>query len=313
MVTITGGGVFTRQNISDINTNFQSAMSGNPTGQVLWVRPQNGGVDTNPGTYAQPLATMAGCAKYLKSGLVIYVEGVLREQTTLPIVSNVKVVGLQTVPCQATTSGAPNGGSATWLSPLSGISNTTALATVQGQGWTFENIYFNNAATAAGCVKLLRSGAGDPPTDPDASHAAFINCRFTGANLGIEDSGGCGFVHISGCEFFNFSGSGDTAIKNTSTSVAAPLRWVIERSAFWGNVNHIVAAANQWTVTNNTFAAATTTNINFTGGTAPNFVQQNTFAIAAADFDPAGGVTGVTGDAWSNYLTDAVETGLPAN
>lgn len=37
------------------------------------------------------------------------------------------------------------------------------------------------------------------------------------------------------------------------------------------------------------------------------------FTIAAADFDPAGGVTGVTGDVWSNTLTDTIETGLPAN
>jgi hypothetical protein len=25
------------------------------------------------------------------------------------------------------------------------------------------------------------------PTQADASHAAFINCRFTGANLGIDE------------------------------------------------------------------------------------------------------------------------------
>ncbi len=312
MRTITGGGVFTRQNIDDLNANFAEASSsgsGASTPLSIWVRPQAGN-DNNPGTYALPLATMSGASRYITSGLTIYVEGVIFEQVTFPIVNNVTVVGVSVVPRQATTSGTPNGGGATWLSP-SGLSNSLALATVQGQGWTFENILFNNSATSAGCIKL--SVVGDPPAQADASHCAFINCRFTGANLGIEDAGGAAFTYINGCEFFNFSGSGDVAIKNTSTSVRLPLRWVILNSAFWGNQNNIVSPASNWTVKYNTFNTATTANINFTGGAAPNFVQQNAFAIAAADFDPAGGVTGVTGDAWSNYLTDAVETGLPAN
>lgn len=309
MKTITGGGAFTRQNIADLNSNFQELQGGNPTGLSVWVRPQFGN-NNNPGTYDQPLATISGAAKYMVPGLTIYLEGVLFENVTLPIVNNVSIVGISTVPRQATTSGVPNGGGATWMSPSS-VTNTLALATVQGQGWTFANILFNNAATTAGCVKL--SVVGDPPTQADASQCAFLNCRFTGTNLGIDDAGGAAFTLIDGCEFFNFSGTGDTAIKNTSTAVRLPLRWVIQNSAFWGNVNHIVSPASGWTIKGCTFKAATTTNIDFTGGAAPNFVQQNAFGIAAADFDPAGGVTGVSGDAWSNYLTDAVETGLPAN
>lgn len=309
LTTITGGGAFTAKNIADINSNFQ-AVSTPPTGLSVWVRPQNGGLDTNPGTYDKPLATMAGTARFITPGLTIYVQGVLFEQVTLPIVNDVSVVGVAVIPRQATTSGAPNGGSATWLSPT-GLSNSAALATVQGQGWSFQNIYFNNSATGAGCIKL--SCVGDPPTQADASHCSFLNCRFTGANLGIDDAGGSAFTYINGCEFFNFSGAGDMAIKGTSTSLRAPLQWRILNSAFWGNANHITAAANGWVIKGCTFTAATTVNIDFTGGTAPNFVQQNAFAIAAADFDPAGGVTGVSGDAWSNYLTDAVETGLPAN
>lgn len=313
MYTITGGGSFTRTNIDQINSNF-SELSGSASGAVtpnsIWVRPQNGGNDNNTGTYTSPLATMAGAARFITPGLTIYVEGVLFEQTTLPIVNNVSVIGVGTVPRQATTSGVPNGGGATWLSPT-GLSNTKALATVQGQGWTFQNIYFNNSATTAGCVKL--SCVGDPPASADASQCAFINCIFTGTNLGIDDAGGSWMTRILGCTFFGFAGSGDTAIKSTSTALRAPAHWQILDCTFFGNINHIVAPASGWLIKGCNFAAATTTNIDFTGGTAPNFVQQNVFGIAAADFDPAGGVTGVTGDAWSNYLTDTVETGLPAN
>ncbi|HEX7936764.1 MAG TPA: hypothetical protein VF573_27335 [Paraburkholderia sp.] len=306
MQTITGGGVFTRQNINDINDNFAELQTVD-----VWVRPQYGNNNTADGSWDKPYATMAGVSKLLKPGLVIGLDGVLLEEFAAPVgVNNVTIIGNQVTPRQATTSGIANGGGATWLSPSGG---TGSLVTLRAQGWSFINVYFNCSATAGACVKLSRSGTGDPPTDPDGSHAAFVNCRFTGANYGIEDAGGCGFVQIDQCEFFNFSGTGDTAIKNSSTAIAAPLRWVITNTTFWGNANHIVSPASRWTIKGCVFQAATTVNINFTGGVAPNFVQQNAFGIAAADFDPAGGVTGVTGDAWSNYLTDAIETGLPAN
>jgi hypothetical protein len=304
MQSVPDTGTFTRRNQEIINDNFAQL-----TQPDIWVRPQYG-KDTNAGTYAAPLATMAGAARFLRPGIVIGLQGVLFEQYTGPIVGDVTIRGMANTPRQATTSGVPNGGGATWLSPT-GLSNSLALCLVQGQGWRFENIYFNNSATSAACVKLSR--AGDPPLAADASHASFFNCRMTGAAFGIEDVGGCGFVTIDGCEFFNFSGAGDHAIKNTSTAQALPLDWLIQNSKFWGNANHIVAPASGWRVLRNQIAAATTVNINFTGGTAPNFVQQNAFSIAAADFDPAGGVTGVTGDVWSNYLTDTIETGLPAN
>lgn len=308
LTTIQGTGAFDASVASLINGNF-AAVDLSPD---YWVRPQASG-PVQDGSYAKPFGSMSLAQSVMAPGVVIGLEGVLREYFTAPLgVNNVTIVGVAVVPRQSTTSGVPNGGGATWLSPTT-VVNASDLCVVRGQGWTFQNIYFNNAGTSSADVLLSRSGTGDPPLDPDGSHAAFINCRFTGTALGLEDEGGSGFVHVDQCEFFNFSGAGDCAIKNTSTAIALPLRWVITNSAFWGNANHIIAAASGWTIKGCTFKAATTTNIDFTGGAAPNFVQQNAFGIAAADFDPAGGVTGVSGDAWSNYLTDAVETGLPAN
>ena len=312
MYTITGGGAFTTKNISDINSNFSElsgAGSGASTPLSIWVRPQYGN-DSNPGTYARPLATMGGASQYITPGLTIFVEGVLFEQVTFPIVNNVSVIGVSVVPRQATTSGVPNGGGATWLSPSS-LSNTTALATVQGQGWSFQNILFNNSATTAGCVKL--SCVGDPPTSADASQCSFINCHFTGANLGIDDAGGSYYTTIVGCQFYNFAGTGDMAIKSTSASLRTPSHWVIQNCRFWGNVNHITIPASAFLITGCHFTPATTVAIDFTGGVGTNAVVGNYFNIAADDFDPAGGVTGVTGDVWSNTLTNAIETGLPAN
>lgn len=311
LATITGGGSFTFRNITDINANFAALETID-----VWVRPQYGNNNGNGlgkyplGSYNNAYATMSGVASILRPGLVIGLEGVLRENYAPPIVNNVTIIGVSDVPRQATTSGVPNGGGATWLS-LATVANTSALVTVQGQGWTFANILFNNAATTAGCVKL--SCVGDPPLQADASQCAFVNCSFTGTNLGIDDAGGSYNTLIDGCEFFEFQGTGDVAIKSTSTALRLPRKWRILNSRFFANVNHIVAPAWLWEIKGCVFEAATTVNIDFTGGTAPNFVQQNAFAIAAANFDPAGGVTGVSGDAWSNYLTDAVETGLPAN
>ncbi len=311
MQVITGGGSFTAGNISAINNNFAELQSIN-----VWVRPQAGnnlGNSSNIplGSYDNPYATMGGLAGIMRPGLVVGFEGVLFEQVTFPIVNNVTIIGVQAVPRQATTSNVPNGGGATWMSPLSGISNTTALATVQGQAWTFRNVFFNNAATTAGCVKL--SCVGDPPLAADASQCSFINCTFTGTNLGIDDAGGSFDTLVDGCKFFGFAGSGDVAIKSTSVALRSPHQWRILNSRFYANVNHIIMPMRLCQISGCMFEAATTTNIDFTGGTAPNFVQRNSFAIAAADFDPAGGVTGVSGDAWSNNLIDAIETGLPAN
>ena len=72
-------------------------------------------------------------------------------------------------------------------------------------------------------------------------------------------------------------------------------------------------SGNSMLIADNRIAKITTALINLSVGTGYNAVIRNTFDIAAADFDPAGGVTGKAGDVWSNYLTDAIETGLPAN
>ena len=310
--TISGGGSFTRQNISQINSNFDALNTVD-----LWVRPQYGnnlgnGSTAPLGSYDNPLATMAGCARYLKPGLVIGLLGVLLEEYVAPLgVNDVTIIGMANLPRQATTSGVPNGGGATWLSPSGG---TGALITIRAQGWRLQNIYFNCSATANPCVYILTDGAGDPPVDSDGAHLVIDNCILTGTDDGVHVSGGTNFVRIQNSTLFGFSGSGDVAISyETGAGIGTLLDWRIENCKFFNNASNIVMPFSHATIKNNVIENGSAANINLTGGTAPNFVQQNVFNIAAADFDPAGGTTGVTGDAWSNYLTDAVETGLPAN
>lgn len=308
MRVITGGGAFTNKNITDINANFSEV-----AGSIdYWVRPQVGSDSGADGTYDNAFRSMTGLygAGLMVTGVTIGLEGVLLEEFTTPLgVHNVTIVGDQVTPRQATTSGVPNGGGATWLSPSSGTSH---LLTVQGQGWTVANIYFNNSATAAACINLLVTG--DPNTAADAAHFLADNCIFTGSDDGILATGGTNFCNFTNCTFFGFSGSGDRAV-NTATGlgVGTLLGWKFTNCTFRSNASHIVAGFSHAQIRNSVFDTASATVINLTGGTAPNFVVGNYFNIAAADFDPAGGVTGVTGDVWSNTLTDTIETGLPAN
>lgn len=312
MQLITGGGAFSRANINQINANFAEVASPD-----VWVRPQNGNNNNNGLTYATARATLAGCANLLRPGLVIGLEGVLLEEYTTPLgVNDVTIVGMGgSIPRQATTSGIPNGGGATWLSPAT-VTNTAALIRVQGQGWTLKNIYFNSSATSNGCIQPYTTG--DPPAAADGAHLLIQNCILTGAAFGVYASGGTNYVRIYDSVLFGFSGSGDAAIaQTTGAGIGTLLNWEVLGCSFFGNATNIIVPPNKWIIgrrgRGNVFQAGTAAQINLTGGTAPNFVVDNVFNITAADFDPAGGVTGVTGDVWSNTLSDAIETGLPAN
>lgn len=307
LATITGGGVFSAKNISDINNNFATIQDVD-----VWVRPQYGNNNTATGSWDKPYATMAGVSSLLEPGLVIGLDGVLFEEFTCPLgVNNVTIIGNQNTPRQATTSGVANGGGATWLSPSGG---TGALIKIRAQGWTLKNIYFNNSATANPCIYILTDGAGDPPTDADGSHLLVDNCILTGADDGVFVSGGTNYCRFYNSHFFGFSGAGDLAFNYTGgAGIGTLLGWEIINCKFYNNAGNITVPFSHLRMQYCMVENGSASNINLTGGTAPNFVINNYFNIAAGDFDPAGGTTGVTGDVWSNTLTDTIETGLPAN
>lgn len=305
--SISGGGAFTARNIADINSNFAAL-----DGVDYWIRPQAAVGDAD-GTYTKPFASfLALGASRIVTGVTIGLEGVLKEEyTTVKGVNDVTILGAYPTPRQATTSGVPNGGGATWLSPSGG---TGALLKVQGQGWTVRNVYFNNSATANPCVYILTDGAGDPPVDADGAHLLIDNCILTGADDGVFVSGGTNFIRIHNSQLFGFSGAGDLAINFTAgAGVGTLFNWEIINCKFYNNAGNITAPLSHARIQNCMFEAGSASTIDLTGGTAPNFVLNNFFNIAANDFDPAGGVTGVSGDVWSNTLTNAIETGLPAN
>lgn len=275
LVPVTGGGAFTKLNISQLNNNF-SALA-NPD---VWVRPQASlGNAVADGTYAKPYATMTGLAAVLRPGMVVGLDGVLLEEYSSIKINDITVRGMATLPRQATTSGVANGGGATWLSPSGG---TGALIQPNGQGWRLENLFFNNSATAAPCVKLVN--AGDPPTSNCSEKFSMIGCILTGTDDGLSALDLPNNVLIDGCTFFGFSGSGDLGISSATGAGTGTLSgWTIQNCDFLGNAGHITAPFSSATIRNNHFsyiygATTSTTQVVLTSGS-NNSVYNNRFDV----------------------------------
>lgn len=310
LTTITGGGAFTRQNIADINNNFAAL-----TNPDLWVRPQNTIGSTPTGTYENPFGSVTAAlgSSLLRPGMSIGLLGVTQEECTAPIVNDISIIGMGNQPRQATTSGIPNGGGATWLSPSGG---TGSLLTLQGQSQRVQNIYFNNSATGAttACIKLV--GGGDPPLTADAGGTQIYGCRFTGEANGIYIDGGPGFLDIAGNTFFFFDSSGDCAIL-AGGSGGTGYGTVVRGNFFESNLTHIkaLATAYSWKVFDNHMSyisggVTTAVFIDFTGGN-QNSVYRNVFDVDSGNGGIASMFVQGTNDAWSaNTLGTAVTTDL---
>lgn len=276
------------------------------TADQFWYVDGNNGSDQNDGkTSSSAFLTFAPLDSVLGNGDVIVMSGVVRDQWIAPIdVFDVTIIGAANSPRQATDGGVATGGGATWLAPTSPAA-ATPLLELREQAWKIYNIFFA-AETDAACVKLNRQ---EVSAAMDASHAMFVNCRFGGGGIGIEDYGGHRNIQIINCIFRNLT----YAIDSTNVSIATPAEWqIIDCQFLESNINGIVIPMNACVIKGCSINKATTTTIDISGG-GNNHVQQNSFNIAGADFDPAGGIIGNSTDAWSNTLTLTIETGVPAN
>lgn len=257
--------------------------------------------------------TMAEAFAVISNGDTIYFRGKIKEQLTTPVqVFDVTIIGAGNRPRHADDDPEGSGfASNTWTEPDDEAATTPLVKVIQ-QGWRFINILFVGGDDAA-CVQLYRDG-GSGDAERDGSHAEFHNCRFASGYDGIEQSGGCGHVGIYDCFFTSLT---NYAIKNTTgAGIGYPIRWVLENNRFLDCANVLKMACIGWKVVGNSFIS-TTTEIFDTddgdGAAGKNVVAGNYFNIAAASFDPDGNVEGNSTDVWSNYLLDAIETGVPTN
>lgn len=248
--------------------------------------------------------TFSELAPNLRNRDVVILGGVLREQAVAPEVYDVTIIGAANTPRQATSSGTPTGGGATWMAPTSPVAATPLLEVVR-QGWSFQNITFNPPTNSA-AIRLTTSGGLN-----EAGQCRVTGCTFLGGGsgqIGIEDNGGSGFVVIDNNIFQLLTG---TAILSLSTANAVPLSWHIHHNVFRQNTNDVKMSLSRALIQWNSFMTAgsgatnkvvSTTFISTQGGN--NFIIDNQFNNTEAQIAPGSGYTGAATDVWRNFVTD---------
>lgn len=258
-----------------------------------------------------PLSTVARALELASSHDVVYLSGDIREQVEAPVgLYGVSLIGNDTRPRHPTSGGVVvSGNGVGWRAPASPTA-ATPLLRLREQGWVVANILFVPPSDAA-AIELRRR---EDATDPDASHATIVDCRFAGGLTGIEDNGGCHNVLIKGCIFQDQT---DSAIETTSTAIAVPLANVIEDCYFRSCAHGIRVSFSNGIIRRNLFRSITTTELSTThvavqGG--ENYVIENYFEQAQADITSANGYVGAATDVWRNYSSDtaAQTVGVPA-
>jgi hypothetical protein len=271
-----------------------------------------GGSDGADGLgWTNPLATMGEAFSRLADNDRVFFVGNIREQLLAPLgVRGVKVVG-------AAGGRARHDNGARWYEPADPTA-ATPLLTLREQGWEVHNVLFVPSADAVSCVRARRA---EDATYPDSSHAILRGCRFIGdtatpVGCGVEDHGGTSHITVEDCEF---SGLVD-GIKNTGgAGIDYPNRWLVRRNFFEHNTNHVKLPGYLCRVVENVLDEATTIQISTlsdAGGASAggNFVLNNVFANAVADYTVSDGYVSNTADVWRNKVTDTAAdiVALPA-
>lgn len=276
-------------------------------GNTYYADANNGSDSNSGGSWSGAKLTIAAAHALMDEGDRLYLSGKFKEQVTLTnTVGGVTIEGADDrLPAHAD---APWASGASWLPPDAPAA-ATALLTVRSQGVTVKNILFDAPSDAA-AIKLSRNALSGN-SEYDASHFNAVNCRFTSGQSGIENDGGCSFVVVEDCRFYDLT----NAIKCLGTAVAIPLRWIIRRNEFVKNTNHVVSSLEDSVIRDNTFLRHTTDAIKTTyngGQGSYNAIWGN---LLAGTYSIAGGYTGAATDEWGgnfNVLSGGVTAADPA-
>ena len=273
----------------------------------------------------KPFLTMAVALAAARSGDVVHLRGLVREQLTTPQgLFDVTVVGPSPVTRHPDSHTALEtyGGqrSARWAAPATPTASTP-LVKVSQQGWRFINILFTgDEDDSVGCIQAFRdAGSGD--AEDDASHMQVIGCRFQGGLYGIQDSGGCARVKIYGNEFLTFDQTDNDAIVNvTGAGVGTMWGWEIIGNKFYANYSDIDISASGPLIKYNDFyrvslGTTNTIGIDATGAT-EEIVSKNWMhsdSALAGSINARFTDSASTTSAWGpNYYSDKEEYLEPA-
>jgi hypothetical protein len=216
--------------------------------------------------------TMARALAIVQTGGRVFFRGKIAEEV---VGSNLKfdvsIIGVGSKHHADEPSSAYHPGASVWQAPASPTA-TTPLIKVRGRGWNFINILFDCPVDSAAIY--LERNASSGTDEYDASHASIIGCDFRNGKYGIQDVGGVWNIRVEDCDFETLDETGGCGIINTSTSVAAPRRWVILNNRFQpdssteGSLQHIDSPLQGSTIKGNVFGTVKSTGIyvDLTGG-----------------------------------------------
>jgi len=276
-------------------------------GTTYFVDTNNGDDDRIGKSWTSAFLTMSKAFEVLDSGDRIYFVGNVTEHVTTPLAraQNVSIIGATTRPRHADTH--PGGGElsgATWKD----TGTATPLITLRNSGWRFENILFAaNASSYA--VTLERNAIETAAGEFDASHAAFVGCRFASGG-GLNDTGGCFNVLVAG----NVFGAVNPAILGVGNIGIGQLQWHILDNHFNNFTNGVKIAGHECVVRGNFFTDGGTPNTTYVlnmsnGAGRDNFVVENWFQGTTANFNSPD-VVGNATDVWYNHALDTQAAGV---
>lgn len=277
-----------------------------------WYVHGNDGLDANPGTKDKPKLTLAAVftSSFLLPGDVIHIRGNISEHLTMPTgVPDLTIIGEGNRPRHADThplNGEVSG--ATWKS----AGTNSPLCTVVCPGTRFVNILF--AAHASNAAILLTRNGVEDATEIDSSHASIIGCRFASGGYGIRDTGGVFNVVVKN----NVFGAVTEAILGVGNIGVGQLQWHITDNHFNNMTNGVKIAAHECIVTRNYFTDGGTPNTTYVlnmsnGGGRDNFIHDNVFQSATANFNTPD-VVGNDTDVWArNISIDSTAAGVGTN
>lgn len=291
---------FWRQN-REIESRLSITDSNAVVNKVWYLFPQGGGP-------RNAFTTFADLSPHLRDRDFVILSGVLKEQAVMPVVYDATIMGAANEPRQATNSGVPTGGGASWLAPASPVA-TTPLIRVVAQGWSFVNIQMAPVAASA-CITFDRR---ETTAIPDSSHGSVEGCYFsTGGSAGhgvelIEVKK----IVIDGCVFEALTGTNGHAIKSTAgDGIANVNHCTIRGNKFVQNANDIFVVGDRCLVKDNIFYSTNPVTagnrVNFAGGT-DTAVLDNYFKDVSADITIAKGYKPGTTGMWRNWASDAAD------
>lgn len=205
LATITGGGSFTRQNISDINNNFTSlaAQLAGTTGNIIYCYPASAFLGTQTGSASAPYTTLTAAYAAGRSGyndvIVLVGNGAASGSARLSAAFTWSKSALHLV---GVDSGV-NISNRARIAPTAAVTAFANFFTVSGSGCRFANIQwfhgFDTGTTSQICVTV--TGSRNLFTDchiagmGDAASAQNTGSR--NLKIGSAGSGENGFVHCT--------------------------------------------------------------------------------------------------------------------